>query len=90
MENTEFSFSGIPNNYGVMEIDYFKLNSEEVFIVNDFELPYAIRKQRKKKGRMTNRNRTRLLIKLANKDLDMINFDDDKDLDDEEEESEEE
>ena len=90
MPESRFTFLGIPNDYSVMDINFFKITEEEVFIINDYDLPYAVLKHRKKKGRMTRRNKQKLLLKLIKRDLDSYNPEDDKLSDDEEEESEEE
>lgn len=80
---------GITNDYSVMDIKYFELNSEEVFIINDNEIPYSILKHKVKKCKMLKRNKEKLLFRLANHDLEAVNpKEDDKASDDEDEESE--
>lgn len=88
MPEAKFTFLGIPNDYGVMDISFFTLSSEEVTIIDDHLIPYAVRKHKKHRGPITHKYRQRLLIKLAKGDLEMVNFQEDKDEEDEESEEE--
>jgi hypothetical protein len=85
----KFTMLGISNDYSIMGIDYFELKSEEVFIINDHEIPYSILKHKIKKCKMLKRDRQKLLYKLAKHDMEAFNQkDDDKAFDEDEEESE--
>ena len=81
---------GIPNDYGVMSIDFFASGPEEMQVVSDFDLPYVLQRRRMRKVKMSRRAREKLLLKLARGDTQSPHLDDKASEEEEEEESEEE
>ena len=47
MPKVKISIKGIPNDGGVMDIDFFKIDKEcDVFVVNEGDLPYVLLKRK--------------------------------------------
>jgi alpha-tubulin suppressor-like RCC1 family protein len=60
---------GIPNDYGVMDITNFSIKDDEIFIISESDLPYALLKKRPKKSKMKAHQKTALIQKLLKKTL---------------------
>lgn len=60
---------GIPNDYGVLDITNFTTKDDEIFIISEADLPYALLKKKPKKFKMKSHQKTVLIQKLLKQNL---------------------